>query len=292
MRDTVETLRRKIGSATDLHGVVRTMKAMAASSITQYKNSSKALVDYHRSIELGLGACFRYPIPVSGTLIPVPDTGIGYRKIAIVFASDQGLVGKFNDVVADFVIEELGADIASAKIWVVGARISSRIEEGGGKIMGLFPVPNSVEAITPLVGDILLNCGDLEAQSVLYLFYNETKSGSGYKPKCLRLLPLDSTWRLQLIEKKWPTNLNPEIFGDGVLESLIREHLFIALFRACAESLAAENASRLAAMQRADKNIEELLEGLQRSFHQMRQSRIDEELFDLISGFETLGGDV
>ena len=50
--------------------------------------------------------------------------------------------------------------------------------------------------------------------------------------------------------------------GTATLRALIREYLFVSLFRACAESLASENASRLAAMQRADKNIDELLENL------------------------------
>lgn len=59
---------------------------------------------------------------------------------------------------------------------------------------------------------------------------------------------------------------------------------------ACAESLASENASCLAAMQRADKNIDELLENLHGTFHRLRQSSIDEELFDVISGFEALSG--
>ena len=76
--------------------------------------------------------------------------------------------------------------------------------------------------------------------------------------------------------------------GTTTLRALIREYLFISLFQACAESLASENASRLAAMQRAEKNIEELREGLNRTFHRLRQSGIDEELFDVISGFEAL----
>jgi F-type H+-transporting ATPase subunit gamma len=74
------------------------------------------------------------------------------------------------------------------------------------------------------------------------------------------------------------------------LRALVREYLFISLFRACAESLASENASRLAAMQRADKNINELLEQLHGDFHRLRQSSIDEELFDVTSGFEALRG--
>lgn len=74
------------------------------------------------------------------------------------------------------------------------------------------------------------------------------------------------------------------------LLALVREYLFISLFRACAESLASENASRLAAMQRADKNINELLGVLHGDFNQLRQSGIDEELFDVMSWFEALGG--
>jgi len=60
------------------------------------------------------------------------------------------------------------------------------------------------------------------------------------------------------------------------------------LFQGCAESLASENASRLAAMQRAEKNIDGILEDLNLKLHRMRQESIDEELFDVISGYEAL----
>ncbi len=70
--------------------------------------------------------------------------------------------------------------------------------------------------------------------------------------------------------------------------ALIREYLFISIFRACAESLASENASRLAAMQRAEKNIDDLQEKLGREFNRLRQSAIDEELFDVVAGYELL----
>jgi F-type H+-transporting ATPase subunit gamma len=72
------------------------------------------------------------------------------------------------------------------------------------------------------------------------------------------------------------------------LPAFVRGYFFVLLFQACAESLAAENASRLAAMQRAEKNIDDMLVELNRSFHRMRQESIDEELFDVISGYEAL----
>lgn len=107
---------------------------------------------------------------------------------------------------------------------------------------------------------------------------------------------MDEPWRRSLAEGPRPTNNLPEIIGGetgadtGTLRALLRDHLFVSLFRGCAESLASENASRLAAMQRAAKNIEDLLETLNGSFHRLRQSGIDEELFDVIAGFEALAG--
>ncbi len=62
-------------------------------------------------------------------------------------------------------------------------------------------------------------------------------------------------------------------------EQLIRVHVFISLFRASAKSLASENASRLAAIQRAERNIGELLHALPINFHQLRQASIDDERF-------------
>ena len=59
MSETVVSLRRKISGAGDLQSVVRTMKAVAASSIGQYEKSVLALADYYRTVELGLGVCFR-----------------------------------------------------------------------------------------------------------------------------------------------------------------------------------------------------------------------------------------
>ena len=59
MSDTLASLRRKISGAGDLESVVRSMKALAASSIGQYEKSVLALADYDRTVELGLVVCLR-----------------------------------------------------------------------------------------------------------------------------------------------------------------------------------------------------------------------------------------
>ncbi|MFO7645840.1 MAG: F0F1 ATP synthase subunit gamma [Desulfosarcina sp.] len=295
MSDTSASLRRKIDSAGNLQSVVRTMKALAASSIGQYEQSVRALGDYYHTVELGLGVCFR-DADSSGLMTgETKRTNKGVIE-AVVFGSDQGLVGQFNDLVADYAVKTLATLTAKANVWAVGERVQARLADAGLPLLGLFTVPNSVKAISSLVGQILVEGEthrDRGEVSELYLFYNRPASGAVYTPVSQRLLPLDATWRRELAELPWPMENLPEIVGDKTetLRALIREYLFVSLFRACAESLASENASRLAAMQRADKNIDELLEGLNRTFHQLRQSGIDEELFDVISGFEALSTD-
>ena len=292
MSETTASLRRKIGGAGDLQSVVRTMKAVAASSIGQYEKSVRALADYYRTVELGLGACFRESGPAPLIAERKRQTVAGAIG-AVVFGSDQGLVGQFNDVVADYAVKTLAALPAKPEVWAVGERVHARLKDAGLQLVGLFTVPNSVRAITPLVGQILVESEARRSQGEvveLHLFYNRPTSGAVYAPVSQRLLPLDEIWQRELAKLHWPTKNLPEVMGGGTatLRALIREYLFVSLFRACAESLASENASRLAAMQRAEKNIDELVEDLNGTFHRLRQSGIDEELFDVISGFEAL----
>src|SRR5471030_1495560 len=100
MSDTLASLSRKIGGAGDLESVVRSMKALAAASIGQYERSVLALADYYRTVELGLAVCMRNRHAVEKAATAGAATKI---VCAIVFGSDQGLVGQFNDVLTEFV---------------------------------------------------------------------------------------------------------------------------------------------------------------------------------------------
>jgi F-type H+-transporting ATPase subunit gamma len=191
MSDSSASLVRKIRSAGDLQSVVRTMKALAASSIGQYEQSARALGDYYHTVELGLGVCLREnqgQPNVSG--LPTADSPAQAKRrakreiTAVLFGSDQGLVGQFNDVVADHAITALTALPGRAQIWAVGERVQARLVAAGLAVRGLFPVPNSVKGITPLVGQILVEheallTPDRATPPELHLFYNRPASGAG-----------------------------------------------------------------------------------------------------------------
>jgi len=122
------------------------------------------------------------------------------------------------------------------------------------------------------------------------LFYARPVSGAWYRIRGVRLLPVDEEWINGLRARRWPTHVAPMFTMDQaqLFQSLIHEYLFVSLFRAFAESLASENASRLASMQVAEKNIEDRLRVLTAESRQLRQETITSELLDSIAAFEAL----
>jgi F-type H+-transporting ATPase subunit gamma len=286
--DSLEGLRRKLDGARQLGAVVRAMKAISASSVVQYEKAVAALSQYQHSVELGLSLCLGDEHPAAMR----PNTG-GSSAGALIFGSDQGLVGRFNNVIGDFAVETLRTLPGPKTVWVVGERVCPPLEAAGLTVGKRFAVPSSVAAITTLVTGIQIEIEGYTAANrygVIHVFHNSPRPAARYEVAKQRLLPLDAAWYQRIRETSWPNTQLAQVLGDRTtsMTSLIHEQLFICLYRACAESLASENASRLEAMQRAEQNIERVSDGLQRSLNRLRQSSIDEELFDVLAGFNAL----
>ena len=216
MSETAAGLQRKIRSAGDLQSVVRTMKALAASNIGQYENAVRALSDYHRAVEMGLSICFRRS--ASNALMMELGGPTGGVVGAVVFGSDQGLVGRFNDIITDHALNALAGLPGKPQVWAVGERAHARLEDAGLKPVGLFAVPNSIKAITPLVGRILMESEARDSHGAvteLYIFHNRPTSGAGYEPAGERLLPLDENWRRDLAGLAWPTKTCPKSWASA-----------------------------------------------------------------------------
>lgn len=290
MSDTLTSLRNQLDGVGKLESVVRAMKAVAASSIGQYEAAVRALGDYERSVALGLSVCLR---DVGVAAVEKSSHADDRSVSAIVFGSDQGLVGRFNEAIVDFSLQSLAALPGHKTLWAVGERVYSQLTDAGMSVVRQFTVPSSAAAITPLVTEIQIeveaHCAKSQYAQV-YVFHNRPLSAALYEPMGQRLLPLDAQWHARLTDIQWPTSNLAEVLGSAefTLRSLVHEHLFISLYKTCAESLTSENGSRLEAMQRAQKNIEALCAHLKQSFNRRRQSSIDEELFDVIAGFNAL----
>lgn len=291
--ETLESLQRKISSAAELKSVVKTMKAMAASSISQYEMAVSSLSLYFSNVEQALLAYLcNYDLH---TLPEVNQKKKPDISIIIVFGSDQGLVGRFNEVIAEPIMLQLSSNPSSTptEVWTVGERLNDLFAESSWKAVRNFQVPGGVQSITGLIAELLHAIHDKEEETELadvQLWHNRPKSGAGYEQVHQHILPLNLEWMDQWKDKTWSSRQIPQVIGEDshLLERIIREYIFVSLYRACAESLASENESRLEAMQRADRDIDNILTELNSTFHRLRQNTIDEELFDLIAGFEAL----
>jgi F-type H+-transporting ATPase subunit gamma len=292
---TLDALKRKIKSTQDLLSVVKTMKALAAVSIRQYQRSVESLVDYTRTVEMGLQVALqsRPEDELSGGVTPLGRLG------GIVFGSDQGLCGQFNAQVVSHAVDEfdrLGVAPENRYILTVGERAKDYLLAANQDIYDTLSTPSSTAGITPMVQELVMVLEEWHFGAQIqhiYLFYNHYVSGATYHPHTLRLLPVDHVWLEEIRNRKWESRSLPmyTLDFDTLFLALLREYLFVSLYRAFTESLASENASRLAAMQNAEKNIEEQLEEIHVAFHRQRQMTITEELLDIVSGYEAMKGD-
>lgn len=291
---TMEALERRIHSAEDLQSVVRTMKTLAAVSIRQYEAAVAALGDYTRTLALGF-RILRWLHPHDIPHQARRQTG---RLGCIVFGSDQGMCGSFNEQIGTFVeetIQEIQPDTHRQSFLVVGSRVAGRLEDRGSPIHHVFEVPGSVGGVSQLVLELLPFVQTWQVEQELeqvLVFHNTRQTEATYKPMHIQLLPLEPERLLHSRTKNWPSRSLPTItMKPGELYSqLIRQHLFVSLFRACAHSLAGENASRIASMQAAERNIAQRLDEFRDEWRRTRQTSITEELLDVITGFETLQG--
>ncbi len=292
--ETSESLRRKIEVSQDLREVVKTMKTIAAVSIRQYEKAVASLRQYSRTIEMGMQVVMRG----YGEERTQPRPAPGRRLGAIIFGSELGMCGQFNELVVSHALDRL-KELKVAKeersIVALGARAVSRLEEAGEQVESYFAVPGSVNGITSRVQELLLKIeawqcpGGIER---IMLFYHQPLSGAVYRPQAMPLLPIDLEWLESLGQKPWPSRILPTftMARPRLVYALLGQYLFVSLYRAFAESLASENAARLAAMQAAKNNIDDRLKELRLNYNQLRQSTITEELLDIVAGFEALTG--
>ncbi|OPX18974.1 MAG: F0F1 ATP synthase subunit gamma [Desulfobacca sp. 4484_104] len=288
---TTEAIQRKIKTAQDLQSVVKTMKALAAVNIRQYERAVVSVAEYHRAVALGLQTLLRRR-PEAIHLAPESATRLG----ALVLGSDQGMCGMFNEQIVSHALESMdNLMIAPEKRFclVVGHRVAERLETAGQPVRKVFSVPGGVSGITPLVQEILIAIeGWHTSQNIncVILFYHKPSARMTFRPYTFQLLPVESVWLQQLQKSSWPTQVLPTFTmdWDRLFSALIREHLFVSIYQALAESLASEQSSRLASMQGAERNIEDRLAELTAQFHRQRQMSITEELLDIVSGFTAL----
>ncbi|MBU2533041.1 MAG: F0F1 ATP synthase subunit gamma [Alphaproteobacteria bacterium] len=291
---SLEELRNRIDGTKDLQSVVRVMKSLSAVTIGQYQAATRSLRDYQdvvdRSLQVALGDVRERP---------GASDDDDFEQALVAMGSDRGLCGRFNESIAEEA-EALARRRAKSSgrppIVAIGTRLAGRLEAGGWKPHAVFSQPGTAEGLGRTVEGVLMALDDLRRTCGVTrtdIIFSSEARGGGTRVENEILFPLDRALLRRIAEAPWPTRKLPMISGpeEEARSALIRERLFVTLLRTGAESLAAEHASRLAAMQAAERNISDKLDELEAAFRRERQDAITTELLDIVSAYECLGAD-
>lgn len=287
----IEEVKRKIKSSKDLLSIVKTMKVLAAVSIRQYEEAADAVQQYFDTVELGLQILFKK----QEGLIDFALREHEKKPVMIVFGSGQPMCGQFNEVLASYIHErfEEGLEHPPSKIVTTGYRIASSLENHGIKTDKIVEVPVSVAAINDRVEELVLMLERWysgERYQAVVLFNNRPVSQSSFIPVRHQVLPIDQDWLESIKKRPWTTNQLPiySMNAEELLSMLLRQYIFVSIYKSFAESLSSEQGSRLEAMQVAEQKIEEHITKLNMDYHKKRQTDITEEIIDIMAGFEVL----
>ncbi len=114
--------------------------------------------------------------------------------------------------------------------------------------------------------------------------YNAFVSAMTQIPKSIRLLPFAPEGEIDADALPYEIEPDPE----SLLAVLVPKAVEVEIYRALLENQTGEHAARMAAMESATRNTEELVEKLTLQYNRARQAAITKELVEIVSGAEAL----
>ena len=290
MAQTLESLSRQNDTLTSIRGIVGTMKTLSAINAAPYEQAARSIEAYHQAILKGFAA-FAHR---AGEMVLHPEDAAGHW--VVVFGSDHGLCGNYNEAVAELVNQHCQAHAPALRkphLLAIGAKLHDALVDQGLAPEVLLLPPASAEGIGRLAGEIVTRLDALgQGQSLhrlaVTLAFTQRGEQGQRDPVTRRLLPLEPG--LLQPDKRWQSRSLPDyrMAPSPLLAALVRNHIFASVFRASAEAMVTENAARLALMQQAEQSVDERREAVQGELRSVRQTEITDELMDIIMGFEAL----
>ena len=207
---------------------------------------------------------------------------------ALVLTGDRGLCGAFNTNITRagerFLREHAGKQVELVLIGRKGRDYFRRRKAAiAQEYAGIFTKLDYTHA--KQIAAQIIPAYSEETTDAVFLIYNEFKSVISQKLTVEQLLPLEpfqpapGTVKVDYIYEQPP----PEIYAD-----LLPQYVETQIYRALLESVAAEHAARMTAMDSATNNAGDMIEGLTLNMNRIRQATITKELIEVVSGAAAL----
>jgi F-type H+-transporting ATPase subunit gamma len=284
--ERLSELNRRIESLTELLEVIGTMRSLAATRVREARTAVPGIRQYATVVDEALAEAV--PLLAGEDVEPGPESD---GTAVLVFSSEHGFVGAFND----HLLDAAGAALRrpNDRLLIVGARGLVVAEERRHPVAWSHGMATSTAGVTAIaqsaVDELYRGLGGGEFSRVT-LYYAHSASGATWQVAERQLLPFDPTPYQMSGRASYPPLINLE--PNVLLEMLVNEFVFAELMHAAMESFASENIARLMAMEAAHKNIEDRLEESKQKAWQRRQEEITMELLDVVTGAEAMTNSV
>lgn len=269
-----------IASMSELLDIVGAMRSLSGMRIQEAQRILPGIRRYSEAIADGIADTLLLMEDVE------PPRTIHGQLALVVCTAEHGFVGAFNERLLEAAEPLLRpGDL----LFILGTRGAALAAERGRPVAWMHPMATrsaaAPEAVQRLSVELYRRISIGEVARVEVIYARQRQHGAAGIERRL-LLPLD----LASLKAKRPGraplhNLDPV----ALHERLMAEYVFALLARAAVESIASENAMRLAVMQSAQDNVSKKLEQLQQAARQARQSEITTELLELVTGAQALG---
>lgn len=285
----LKDIKRKITAVQKTRQITRAMNMVAAS---KFKAAQTRMENFRPYAAKFLEVLNNLAPRVDTECHPLLAVREPKRIRVICMTSDRGLCGGFNTnlikATERFVTEKLreGRQVSLIPVGRKGRdyfRKKATLIDGRADVLSRFDITLAVE----IAGDVIPPFVAAEYDE-LYVIYNEFVNVAVHRPTVVRLFPLPSMGNEGATG---PEDLRDTIYepsAEALLEKLLPLYVHILIYRALVETSAGENGARMAAMDNATRNCEEMIQSLTLKYNKVRQSAITAELMDIVGGTEAL----
>ncbi|HNY72382.1 MAG TPA: ATP synthase F1 subunit gamma [Syntrophales bacterium] len=215
------------------------------------------------------------------------------KKLRVIcMTSDRGLCGGFNSNLikaTERFAKEKEAEGKEVSLVPVGRkgrdyfRKKAKIMNERVDVFKKFDMSLAVEISNDIIPSFVK-----EEYDELYLIYNEYRNVSVQRPAVVRLFPLPSIGQEEATDPEKRIDYIYEPSDEVLLDRILPMYVRVLIYRALLETYAGENGARMAAMDNATRNCEELIGSLSLKYNKARQAAITAELMDIVGGTEAL----
>ncbi len=296
---SLKNLKNRIGSVKSTQQITRAMKMVAASKLRRAQDRLMQMRPYANKLNQILT---NVSANLSEETVSDYATERDTRNVLlVVISSDKGLCGAFNASIFRYAKQLIANEYSfyerNERLYImpIGTKAYDHFSKRGYQVVDdhahLFS-EHDFEHAREAAEYIMHSFTRGEFDRVV-LVYNEFKNVATQIPVADPFLPIKK--EQEEPAKETPQNAQNDRIDyiyepseEYIVDELIPQSLKIQFYRATLESAAAEQGSRMTAMDQATDNAGELLKQLRLTYNRTRQAAITTEILEIVAGAEAL----